>query len=41
VTGEEPHPFWEALNFVPAPPETEEERVNFDTYVASLLAKLS
>ncbi|HEY8681020.1 MAG TPA: aminoglycoside phosphotransferase family protein [Candidatus Dormibacteraeota bacterium] len=41
VTGEEPHPFWEALNFVPAPPETEEEKVNFDTYVVSLLAKLS
>ncbi len=41
VTGEEPHPFWEALNFAPAPPGTETERVILDTYVASLLAKLS
>jgi aminoglycoside phosphotransferase (APT) family kinase protein len=41
VTGEEPHPFWEALNFAPSPPRTEAERVAFDTYVASLLAKLS
>jgi aminoglycoside phosphotransferase (APT) family kinase protein len=41
VTGEEPNPFWEALNFAPAPPRTEAERIAFDTYVASLLAKLS
>jgi len=41
VTGEEPHPFWEALNFAPAPPGTETERLTLDTYVASLLAKLS
>jgi aminoglycoside phosphotransferase (APT) family kinase protein len=41
VTGEEPHPFWEALNFAPAPPRTETETVTFDTYIASLLAKLS
>jgi aminoglycoside phosphotransferase (APT) family kinase protein len=41
VTGEEPNPFWEALNFAPAPPRTEKERVTFDRFAASLLAKLS
>jgi hypothetical protein len=41
VTGEEPDPFWDALNFAPAPPRTETERDTFDTYVTSLLAKLS
>jgi aminoglycoside phosphotransferase (APT) family kinase protein len=41
VTGEEPHPFWEALNFAPAPPRTETEKDTFDAYVGSLLAKLS
>jgi hypothetical protein len=41
VTGEGPDPFWHALNFAPAPPRTETERDTFDTYVASLLAKLS
>jgi aminoglycoside phosphotransferase (APT) family kinase protein len=41
VTGDEPDPFWEALNFAPEEPRSETERVAFDTYVASLLAKLS
>lgn len=41
VTGEEPNPFWEALNFAPEAPGTESERIAFDTYVTSLLAKLS
>jgi aminoglycoside phosphotransferase (APT) family kinase protein len=41
VTGEEPDPFWEALNFAPAQPGTEAERLAFDAYVGSLLAKLS
>ena len=40
VTGEEPDPFWEALNFAPETPRTEAERLTLDTYVASLLARL-
>ena len=35
-----PHHCWEALNFAPTAPRTETERVAFDSYVSSLLAKL-
>lgn len=41
VTGEEPDPFWEALNFVPSEPRSEAERSAVDDYVASLVARLS
>jgi len=40
VTGEEPDPFWEAINLTPQGAETPQQRVDMDAYVASLLAKL-
>lgn len=40
VTGEEPHPFWEALNLNAAWANTDRQRSDFDAYIVSLLAKL-
>lgn len=40
VTGEEPNPFWEALNFAPGRPRSEFERETLDRFAASLLARL-
>ena len=40
VTGEDPNPFWEALNFAPGPPRSEFQRETLDRFAASLLAKL-
>jgi aminoglycoside phosphotransferase (APT) family kinase protein len=41
VTGEEPNPFWEALNLSDKWVKTNRQRSDLDTYVASLVAKLS
>ena len=40
VTGEEPDPFWEALNFSPSWCDTAQKQAAVDAYVASLVAKL-
>jgi aminoglycoside phosphotransferase (APT) family kinase protein len=40
VTGEEPNPFWEALNLTGAWAKSDRQRTDFDAYVASLVAKL-
>jgi len=40
VTGEDPNPFWEALNFAPGPPRSAFQRETVDRFAASLLAKL-
>jgi aminoglycoside phosphotransferase (APT) family kinase protein len=40
VTGEEPNPFWEALNLSPGWAKSDRERSDTDAYAASLLAKL-
>jgi aminoglycoside phosphotransferase (APT) family kinase protein len=40
VTGEEPNPFWEALNLTADWAKTDRQRSDLDAYVASLVAKL-
>jgi len=40
VTGQQPHPFWEALNLNEAWAKTDRQHSDFDAYVASLLARL-
>lgn len=40
VTGEEPNPFWEALNLSPGWAESDRQRSDTDAYVGSLLASL-
>jgi aminoglycoside phosphotransferase (APT) family kinase protein len=41
VTGEEPNPFWEALNLSPAWAKTGRQQADTDAYAASLVAKLT
>jgi hypothetical protein len=41
VTGHEPNPFWEALNFANLGPVENAQVDDFDAYVESLLARLS
>jgi hypothetical protein len=41
ATGEEPDPFWEALNFSPEWANRDRKHSAADAYVASLVAKLA